>query len=377
MTGIHGGDQYRNRAAYDFSININPLGVPQEVTDALYEAVGHCSRYPDIASEQLRQSVGAMPGVPKDALLFGNGASELLLAVVNGLKPDKTVIPAPSFYGYAYAAGGRIQRETLLLILKHCRKNGIAVVLDECFIEFCGGEHSMLSELDSFENLMILRAFTKIFAIPGVRLGYLICGSRKLYRRIERQLPEWNVSCFAQAAGAACAKQTTYIEKTAEFVRKEREFLRERLIQAGFEVFPSEANFLLVYSRIPLYERLLEKGILIRDCANFQGLSQGYYRIAVKTRRENEILLAAIGGPEPDSYRFFANRACKYFPCHKGLSDFNCLFCYCPLYPKEDCPGNPRFFERGGGYLKDCSDCTFPHRPENYDAIVRRLARKK
>lgn len=421
MTGIHGGDRYRNRAAYDFSININPLGVPQEVTDALYEAVGHCSRYPDIASEQLRQSVGAMPGVPKDALLFGNGASELLLAVVNGLKPDKTVIPAPSFYGYAYAAGagqgeiiyyytkreenfgiteeictvltedvdllfltnpgnpagGRIQRETLLLILKHCRKNGIAVVLDECFIEFCGGEYSMLPELGSFENLMILRAFTKIFAIPGVRLGYLICGSCGLYRRIERQLPEWNVSCFAQAAGAACAKQTTYIEKTAEFVRKEREFLRERLIQAGFEVFPSEANFLLVYSRIPLYERLLEKGILIRDCANFQGLSQGYYRIAVKTRRENEILLAAIGGPEPDSYRFFANRACKYFPCHKGLSDFNCLFCYCPLYPKEDCPGNPRFLKRGGGYLKDCSDCTFPHRPENYDAIVRRLARKK
>lgn len=418
MQGIHGGDIYRNGVAYDFSVNINPLGVPAEVTEALHEAVEHCSHYPDLISEQLRQSVGAMLGVPEDSLLFGNGASELFLAIINGLRPKKTLIPVPSFFGSAYAAGagqgeivyydtkreenfaitddictgltadvdllflanpgnptgGRIQRETLLRILRHCRENRVVVALDECFIEFCGREHSMLSEMSSFENLIIIRAFTKIFAIPGVRLGYLICGNPGLYSRIGRQLPEWNVSCFAQAAGTACAGQADFIEKTVDFVRKEREFLREGLNRLGFEVFPSEANFLLVYQSNSLYERLLEKGFLIRDCSNFKGLSQGYYRIAVKGRRENALLLDAIGKGNADSHRFFANRACKYFPCHPGIAEPNCLFCYCPLYPIEDCPGNPRFLKRGEGTIKDCSDCTFPHQPENYDAVVRLLA---
>ena len=71
-----------------------------------------------------------------------------------------------------------------------------------------------------------------------------------------------------------------------------------------------------------------------------------------------------------NSYRFFENRDCQYFPCHQGLKDFNCLFCYCPLYSREHCPGNPRWLERGDSRIKVCSDCTFPHRPENYDIIM-------
>lgn len=73
------------------------------------------------------------------------------------------------------------------------------------------------------------------------------------------------------------------------------------------------------------------------------------------------------------SYRFFENRDCRYFPCHKGLKEFNCLFCYCPLYPKEHCPGKPRYIEKDGRTIKDCSNCTFPHQPENYDQVIRKL----
>lgn len=76
------------------------------------------------------------------------------------------------------------------------------------------------------------------------------------------------------------------------------------------------------------------------------------------------------------SYRFFENRACKYFPCHEGLKEFNCLFCYCPLYAREDCLGTPRFQEKDGRKLKICTGCTFPHQPENYDAIIRALQGK-
>lgn len=74
-----------------------------------------------------------------------------------------------------------------------------------------------------------------------------------------------------------------------------------------------------------------------------------------------------------NSYRFFENKDCKYFPCHKGLADFNCLFCYCPMYRLEHCPGNPRYFEKNGKWIKDCSGCTFPHDPEHYDTIMQIL----
>ena len=93
----------------------------------------------------------------------------------------------------------------------------------------------------------------------------------------------------------------------------------------------------------------------LRQCANFAG----YGRMWV-LQMEN-------------SYRFFENKDCKYFPCHQGLTEFNCLFCYCPLYRLEHCPGNPRYFEKNGRRIKDCSDCTFPHDPEHYDTIMQIL----
>ena len=73
------------------------------------------------------------------------------------------------------------------------------------------------------------------------------------------------------------------------------------------------------------------------------------------------------------SYRFFENKECKYFPCHKGLEEFNCLFCYCPMYPIKDCPGTPQIVEKKGKVIKVCTNCTFPHQPENYDRIVKIL----
>lgn len=74
-----------------------------------------------------------------------------------------------------------------------------------------------------------------------------------------------------------------------------------------------------------------------------------------------------------NSHRFFENKACQYFPCHKGLQDFNCLFCYCPMYPRENCPGNPAYFDIDGKRIKDCTACAFPHQPDNYDKIMQML----
>lgn len=336
---IHGGDIYRNRVNHDFSINVNPLGMPDAVKTALYRAVEQCDVYPDREAEKLKNAVSGFLAVPKEYLLFGNGASELFMAVVHGVKPKKTVIPVPSFYGYEYAAkaaeseilfyetkeencfcvteeltsvltedaellfltnpnnpnGGLIDKKLIKALLRHCKEKGIYVVLDESFIAFSGDGFSMLSEIEEFDNLLLVGSFTKIFSIPGVRLGYLVCKNHRLLAGIAGQLPEWNLSCFTQEAGCICAEQTEYIRQTEQYIANERQFLEKSLREKGFVIFPSKANFIMLYSQEPLYERLLGKGILIRDCSNFRGLRQGFYRIAVRSREENEILLRAIG----------------------------------------------------------------------------------
>lgn len=338
MRGIHGGDIYRNKINMDFSVNTNPMGMPDGMEAALCAAVKSCGSYPDPSAEKLYQAISDMLWVPKEYLLFGNGASELFMAIVHGLKPGKTVIPVPSFYGYEYAveAGGgevvyyplqegkqfgldegllealtedvgmvflanpnnptgKLMESTYLgRLLDVCKEKGIIVVLDECFIEFCGGAYSMLSKIENYENLILVRAFTKIYAIPGVRLGYLVCSNQMLVDKIKRQLPEWNLSVFAQAAGVVCSNQTTFITRTVEYVKEERAFLAEKLQNLGLRVYLGEANFVLIYSEKKLYEGLLKQGILIRDCENFKGLSKGFYRIAVKSRMENKALLRAI-----------------------------------------------------------------------------------
>ncbi|MCM1183690.1 MAG: aminotransferase class I/II-fold pyridoxal phosphate-dependent enzyme [Roseburia sp.] len=335
---LHGGDVYRNRVLLDFSVNVNPLGMPRAVEAALHAAVAMCGRYPDIRAERLKRAVGGLLSVSEEYLLFGNGASELFPAIVRAVRPKRIVIPAPSFYGYEYAAGAAeaeviyyalrqengfrmaadiraalteetellflanpnnptgtlISKEALAALLRYCAERGIYVVLDECFIEFCGGGFSMLSELAAFDHLILVRAFTKLFAIPGVRLGYLVCANRALLAGIARQLPEWNLSCFAQEAGCACAGQADFIQETERYVETQRQLLETGLRQKGFQVFPSRANFILLYTEMPLYERLLERGILIRDCRNFRGLGRGFYRIAVRSREENERLLESL-----------------------------------------------------------------------------------
>ena len=346
---IHGGDIYSKCIKMDFSVNGNPLGMPAEARLALLAAINHVGEYPDIAAGELTESVSRMLSaqsgreIPGEWLLFGNGASELFPAIVHALRPADIMIPVPSFYGYEYAAetadshikyvylpetadfrpgeeltdsltenvdllflanpnnptGQLADRKYLIELLEHCRQRGITVVLDECFMEFCETDpahpRSMLTQIDHYENLVLVRAFTKSFAMPGVRLGYLLCSNAAVREQIRRQLPEWNLSVFAQRAGVVCAELAEkYLRDTVEYVKTERAYLREGLEELGIRVVSGEADFLLVQTDRPLYEELLEKGILIRNCENFRGLGAGYYRIAVKSREENEGLLKTL-----------------------------------------------------------------------------------
>lgn len=338
---MHGGDIYRNKVKMDFSVNINPLGIPESVKAALIEAAEDCSCYPDIRQEELKQAIHVMSGADQNHILCGNGASELFMAIIHGLKLKKILIPVPSFSGYEKAAkaggakvlyyemkseegfcltdrvidflaedtdilflanpnnpvGNCLSPELSEKILRHCMAKHIVVVLDECFIEFTDEweRYSFVRRINEFPNLIIVRAFTKIFAIPGVRLGYLVCTNPVLREEIEKQLPEWNVSVFAQKAGIAAAKETEYQKKSIGAVKTEREYLTQELQRRGILVYPSAANYLMLYTEYPLAKELLKRGVLIRDCMDYRGLSRGYYRIAVKQREENEKLLAEIG----------------------------------------------------------------------------------
>ena len=187
--------------------------------------------------------------------------------------------------------GNLLDKELMKELILHCKDKGIYVVVDECFIEFCGHQFSLLPEIDEYEHLIIVRTFTKIFTIPGVRLGYLVCKNNAVHTKIAGQIPEWNLSCFAQEAGCICAKQAEFIEKTKIYIEEERQYMEKGLMQIGLRTFPSVSNFITIYSDKPLYEKLLNRGILIRDCGNFRGLGKGFYRIAVKNRNENKILL--------------------------------------------------------------------------------------
>ena len=104
MEGIHGGDIYRNPVTVDFSVNINPLGMPDGVEEALQRAIGQSMKYPDIMADELKTAISVMLSVPKEYLQLGNGASEIFMAIVHAIRPEKTLIPIPSFYGYEYAA---------------------------------------------------------------------------------------------------------------------------------------------------------------------------------------------------------------------------------------------------------------------------------
>ena len=190
------------------------------------------------------------------------------------------------------------------------------LLVDECFLALSGGDEDSLIHRIRNEALpaVVLRAFTKTFAIPGVRLGYAVCSGFPA-AKIRRELPEWNLSVFAQYAGRAAleaaafgnvtpgtpAPETSaggtsgYLTASVEMVAREREYLMAELESLGFRVFPSDANYILFQSRDrELHQKLLDKGILIRDCRDYHGLTAGFYRTAVRTHRENTVLLQCL-----------------------------------------------------------------------------------
>ncbi len=191
-------------------------------------------------------------------------------------------------------AGRLIKSSYLHHLLEECRKFGAFLAVDESFLMFTEeGNSNSLSGLVKEGGLAVFRSFTKLFAMPGIRLGAML-SDEETVKSMELKLPEWNISAGATAAGLAALKEEKYIKDTHVYVKRERDFLTGALRSAGIKVFPSESDHILIKSERPLYDLLLKKGILIRDCREIPGLTEGYYRIAVRDHDSNVMLIKAL-----------------------------------------------------------------------------------
>ena len=351
----HGGDRYRNRVDYDFSINVNPLGIPLILRKAMEQGIENAGYYPDPLQEASRRAAAEFYGeragvsLPPEWMIPGNGASELIMAVVKGISPKKVLIPRPCFTGYLRAVRGnredreggdcekdaiewekdlpdRIGPDTGLVILTNpgnptgslmdsvllhtllekAKACHTPVLIDECFIEFTGKEaESGLNLQREFPNVLVLRAFTKIFAMPGVRSGCLICPDQELRSKIRMALPEWNLSSFAEAVLAAAGEHRSeiyaFMDETVRETTRLRNSMEERIRRGGFgdiRVFPSCTNYLLTTGwNLPgrrLFEELLHRGILVRSCEDMPPLTEDHIRLAVRPEAEQEMLFTAL-----------------------------------------------------------------------------------
>lgn len=333
----HGGDIYSRQIAYDFSANINPLGLPGGVRKALINHVDDSVHYPDVEATGLRTAIAEHEGMRTEQVVCGNGAADLIYRIVWALKPQKALLLAPTFSEYERAlrsvgcdvgfhmlreeeafalqedfldkidgndmiflcnpnnpTGRTIPGELMSRIAARCRKSGCVLVVDACFWDFVEKESSVTEKGRFEENVIILKAFTKFYAMPGLRLGYVLCGDEALAGRIRSCGQCWAVSVPAQVAGIAALKEMEYAEETLKLIPKERGYLFKALTGLGMKVYPSEANFLLFRCDRPLDRLLLKEGIAIRSCENYEGLEYGFFRIAVRIHDENEILIRAI-----------------------------------------------------------------------------------
>lgn len=347
---IHGGEIFKAarkqgiswEEMLDFSANLNPLGTPAKISEAVTNAVVKISHYPDCELTDLKEAIGRKEGTPPSFVLCGNGAADLIFRLAHLLYTGKNsaMIFSPTFLEYERAfgcAGWEIRRERrkrlkeerpdqvfdglkagdiviicnpnnpdgellsreiLLDIVSFLRERGVRVLLDECFLDFAleWSQDTCTGFLQEYENLILLKSFTKMYAMAGLRLGYLLWSDEKMLLRLRQAGQDWSVNTLAAEAGLAALSLDGFEEKTRVYVAEERKFLKEGLEKLGLLVSDGKANFLLFRTRhkIPLAEELMKGNILIRECGNYPGLTDRDYRTAVRSRAENEKLLAQL-----------------------------------------------------------------------------------
>jgi threonine-phosphate decarboxylase len=352
---VHGGEVFeaagksglRREEILDFSSSVNPLGPSKKALEAARKAFSEIPAYPDSNSNELRQAIaGHFTEINKNNVVVGNGSTELMYLFAEAFlrKDEIALIPAPTFGEYESAVRKRgetakfvkldrnfnintetfnremadakivflcnpnnptsmlIPNQTITAIVDRAMEQDTLVFLDEDFLEFVENEKTLtlIGKIKRYPNLFILRSFTKIFGLTGLRVGYGIASEEIINVLSCAKIP-WNVNCLAQAAAVEALKDEEHLRATRELIKKEKGQLLAELGKFGsFKVYPADANFFFINIRktgltaTELAGKLLAQGILIRDCTSFRGLDQYYVRVAVKTHHENKCLIDAL-----------------------------------------------------------------------------------
>jgi threonine-phosphate decarboxylase len=351
----HGGNVYKVaqeqripvERIMDFSASINPLGPPAVGLRTIRSALKQIVHYPDPDCCQLRQELAQQSGVDPDMILVGNGSTELIHLLPRALAIKAALIIGPTFEEYARAlldAESSVQyvharraerfRPPLNDVLRQfsakqskfdavflCNPNNptgqvmnrLAVrelaevverqqgwlIIDEAFIDYCQ-EHSVVSLLSEHPRMMVLRSLTKFYAMPGLRIGYLV-GASKVVDQLKDRQPPWSVNSLAQEVSCAVLRDYAYATKSRAFMKNERSrFVRGLRSLSGLRVYSSVANFVLIelpatISAGVMTDRLASERLLVRDCSTLPGMTTQMIRVAIRTAKENRRLVAALG----------------------------------------------------------------------------------
>ncbi len=346
MRRIHGGDVYSlGREVLDLSVNLNPMGPPREALEVLSrELEGLVTRYPDLECRTSTRAIARYLGLPEECVTVSNGASMAIQLCLMALRPRRVLTLEPTFTEYRLCAealgigslplpsldrdrglvpdpeaiwsaleegdalfvcnpnnptGNEVERGTLLEIAELCRRKGAHLVVDECFLELStSGEGGSLKEEAAGGAAVVIRAMTKSFAAPGLRIGYVV-SSPDLAARLRELRHPWPLNNLAEAfAQRALIGAEEYLSRARALIRANRERLILGISKAGGKPYPSDCNFVLFYfpGNVDLRGELLKRDVLIRSCADFLGLGEGHYRVAVAREEEVDLFLRALEG---------------------------------------------------------------------------------
>ena len=328
----------------DFSASINPLGYPDDVHKIILERFDDIKNYPDSECTNLRKAIADKISCNDSNIIVGNGSNELFYLIPRAMKPKQGVLLQPTFSEFKDALANASVRvveianddgifpliNTNLSSLKNiedgmvflCNPNNPTgqltlksdilelvkqssnrlIVVDEAFMDFVDDDekYSVIKEAPLIDNLIVVRSLTKFYGFPGLRLGYLVANESIVNKLMQFKEP-WTVNTFAQIAGHVAINDAEFAINTRQYVSREKVFLYDGLTNVkGIQPFQPSVNFILVrilnaeITSSGIQDLLIKDDIIIRDCSNFTGLSDKHFRVAVKTREENQKLLSAL-----------------------------------------------------------------------------------
>jgi threonine-phosphate decarboxylase len=339
----HGGDllSYENRfegKIIDFSSNINPLGCPSGLKNMIIDNFDEITIYPDIQYRNLKKEISNYINCEDDQVVVGNGAVEIIdyfstifnrvivvtpcfseyieRPMINGKEVislpmkkdfiiDINLIKSTLIEGDLLILGNpnnptgkRIDKELLFDIYKMVIEKESFLLLDEAFFEFCEQDYDSIESFRESRNICVIRAATKFFSLPGIRLGYGFT-TRSMAEKYNRISLPWSVNAFAVMATRVIFMDENYIKQSKEYILEQRTYLVDQLRDVGvISVYDTDCNFILIKllkgNEDIIFDFLIERGILIRKASNFAGLDKSFIRIAIKSYEENKYIISCF-----------------------------------------------------------------------------------